>query len=222
MANSDEALTIPAVLARTVQRPAPVRRSSTNARGSRSPSSPTQATRRGSCARRRRHRARRPGRDLGAEHAPSGWSPRSASTRPGGVVVPLTRASRARRRAYILDRADAQAALHRHRLPRHRLRRAARARPTPVAGARGDRRAARDADRGHRRAGPSSSRAPAMSPRRIAARRAALTGDDLSRHPLHVGHHRPPEGRDAHARRKRARPTTRGRTWSACAPATAT
>ena len=85
----------------------------------------------------------------------------------------------------------------------HRLRRAA---PRGRAG-----RVAREIVvlRGHdrpraRRGTSSSPRRPAIPDERRRASRRAHRRRPL-RHPVHVGHHRPPEGRDAHARRERAR-----------------
>ena len=77
--------------------------------------------------------------------------------------------------------------------------------------------------RGHARLGPTSS-PPArhVDDARSQPASAALTGDTRLRHHLHVGHDRPAEGRDAHARRERRARTTRGRRWSGSGTATAT
>ncbi len=61
----------------------------------------------------------------GRRTARSGSSPRSASSRAGGVLVPLEHALQGRRGALRARAGRREDALHRHRLPRHELRGAA-------------------------------------------------------------------------------------------------
>ena len=113
-----------------------------------------------------------------------------------------------REAAYVLRKSEARIAAHRHRLPRHRLRRSSSTTRRRRPRARGDRRPARA-----RPADGIASLGRLPRPRRRGRRRRsrqaradAVTGDDLVRHHLHVGHHRHAQGRDA----ARTAPSVRG------------
>ena len=89
--------------------------------------SASRSSRRGS--RRRRVRSwpracnRVTGSASGRRTSPSGSSPRSACIGAGGVLVPLNTRFKGAEAAYVLAPSGAARAVHRERLPRHRLRR---------------------------------------------------------------------------------------------------
>ena len=153
------------------------------------------------------------------------WVHRRArrATRRGGVIVPLNTRFKGAEAAYILDRARRQAAVHRHRLPRHQLRRAAARRPSrspsleQIVVLRGAPR------RRHDRLGRRSSRAPS-DVADVGGRGAQPRRSPATRSPTSSSRRAPPAGRRARCSRtvRACRRTTRGRPSSACARATAT
>ena len=132
----------------------------------------------------------------GRRTAPSGSSPSSGSSQAGAVLVPVNTRFKGAEAAEILAAQRRQGARHRHRLPRHRLRRACsrgRASTCPTSRPRRRRRTARPT--GSVSAGTTSS---ARADRRGRGRgRPARRGGRRRRpvrHPLHLGHHRAPKG----------------------------
>ena len=156
-------------------------------------------------------RAGRSGRHLGAQHPRVGGRRPCRPTTRARAWCRSTRDSRAARRA-TCSRARSPDPLHGHRLPRRRLReRGAGRRRRRVAG--GDRGAARHGARRYGRVRPTSSHAAPRSttPHACRARRGRPRRRHLP-HPLHVGHDRRAEGRDALARADLSRvPRVRGR-----------
>ena len=169
----------------------------------------------------RRRRAGRPRGDLGAEHRTSGSSPRSGSSRAGGVLVPAQHALEGRRgglrpaqesaRGCSAPSATSSAPSYVAALTR------ARTCPTSerIVCLRGAAAGALDW-----RGLPRARRRRSPRPRR-GARRCGRAGRPL-RHPLHLGHHREAQGRDDQPRPEPARLRGLERAWSGCARATAT
>ena len=125
--------------------------------------------------------ARATGRRSGRPTSASGSSPRSGSCGAGGVLVPLNTRFKGAEAAYVLAQVRRPDAVHRHRLPRHRLRRAA-------------------ARRGR-------GRCPALERDRRAPRRRARRHDAVGRLPGRAAT-RSPRPTPTHADRRGRRPTT--------------
>ena len=181
-----------------------LRRSARARRGRRRRARLRGAARARRCARRARfiargRRARRPRRDLGAELLGVDRRRARPPVRGRRARAAQHAASRAREAGYILRKSGARVLCTVDGLPRHRLRRlAARARRCPTLER--DRAAAR-------RGAPARCRfadflrAAATRCRRGRARaRAGGRARRPLRHALHLGHHRPAEGRDDRAR----------------------
>ncbi len=160
------------------------------------------------CADRRGHRARRPGRDLGAEHVGMGRrrAGRPLRRRCAGAAQHALQGNGGRAHP---AREPRPPAVHRDRVPRHGLRRAALPRGRHEGAPR-----------------PRSHRAPARrAPRRRGVERSLSAGSGTEasaraaggrsrrplRHAVHVGNHRRAQGRDDDARAEPARVRRLGR-----------
>ena len=173
----------------------------------------------------RRHRAAtgRPGVDLGAEHRTSGSSPRSALYAAGGVLVPLNTRFKGTEAAHVLRTSGARflftvtdfldtdyvALLDERRRARPASRRSWSSRAGAAPGT---------VELGRL---PGARRRRRRRPRSTRARRRSPATTTV-RHPLHVGHDRRAQGRDAAPRRERARLRRVGRRRRPARTATAT
>ncbi len=144
------------------------------------------------------------------------------STGPGRVLVPLNTRFKGPEAAYVLNSSPGPHAVHGHRLPRHRLRRAAR-RPRRASPPRADRGAAGPGQRTTPSPGPTSSAGADAGRRRAAAGTGRRHRPRRPRrHLVHLGHHRRAEGRHARATALACGPTRLVRRWSGSRRATAT
>ena len=142
------------------------------------------------------------------------WAPNSLEwivaalgvTTAGGVLVPINTRFKGAEAAYVLARSGAARAVHRPRVPRHRLSRAARERRRAAARARAHGPARGRAGDGARSRGTTFvARGDAVSDAELDARVDVDRSRRSERRRVHVGHDREPEGRRDDARPDAAR-----------------